>query len=171
MDSQLAKLQMAMVCYDQGDPKRIHHFLKVYSLAKLIGCQEGLPAAELFILETAAILHDIGIHPSEKKYGFSDGIYQQKEGPAEARKLMETQGGYSEEQIQRVCYLIAHHHTYTHIQGLDYQILVEADFLVNIYEDEMSEKAVEHVRQNIFKTQTGLNLLEKLYIIRYNPKS
>ena len=34
--------------------------------------------------------------------------------------------------IRRVEYLVGHHHTYKDIDGLDYQILVEADFLVNI---------------------------------------
>ena len=33
---------------------------------------------------------------------------------------------------ERVAYLIGHHHTYDKIEGMDYQILVEADFLVNI---------------------------------------
>ena len=43
--------------------------------------------------------------------------------------------GFAENVIERVCYLIGHHHTYTGIEGRDYQILVEADFLVNLYED------------------------------------
>lgn len=43
--------------------------------------------------------------------------------------------GFAENVIERVCYLIGHHHTYTGIDGRDYQILVEADFLVNLYED------------------------------------
>ena len=37
-------------------------------------------------------------------------------------------GGYTEEQIERVKYLVGHHHTYDNIDGLDYQILIEADF-------------------------------------------
>ncbi len=36
---------------------------------------------------------------------------------------------------ERVQYLIAHHHTYGNIDEMDYQILVEADFLVNIMEE------------------------------------
>ena len=101
------------------------------------------------ILESTAILHDIGIHVSEEKYGSSNGKYQEKEGPAEACKLLSSLGGYSKEQIDRICYLIAHHHTYNDIDGLDYQILVESDFLVNIYEDHLIPQAIENIRENI----------------------
>ena len=49
--------------------------------------------------------------------------------------------GYDEAVIDRVLFLIAHHHTYTGIEGEDYQILVEADFLVNLFEDGSSRKS------------------------------
>lgn len=164
MDEKHAKLIAAMVHYDKGDAKRIQHFLKVHDLAATIGKLEKLNKATQFILETAAILHDIGIHVSEQKYGSSSGKYQEIEGPIEAQKLMEELGGYTEEQIERVKYLIGHHHTYKNIEGMDYQILVEADFLVNIYEDEIKKDAVEYVKSNIFKTESGKQLLMNMYI-------
>ena len=55
--------------------------------------------------------------------------------------------------IERVCYLVGHHHTYTEIQGMDYQILVEADFLVNLYEDHLDKKSVLSALKKIFKTE------------------
>ena len=42
--------------------------------------------------------------------------------------------GFDAELIDRISYLIAHHHTVTGIDGMDYQILIEADFLVNAAE-------------------------------------
>ncbi|WRS28520.1 HD domain-containing protein [Oscillospiraceae bacterium MB08-C2-2] len=163
MDIQTAKLMTAMVQYDQGDAKRIQHFIKVHNLAAVIGKMESLEEDMQCILETAAILHDIGIHISEQKYGSSSGKYQEIEGPAEAEKLMLQVGGYSNEQIERVKYLIGHHHTYKNMVGLDYQILVEADFLVNLYEDASPHSAVESVRSKIFKTQTGIRLLDDMF--------
>lgn len=70
---------------------------------------------------------------------------------------------FEEDFIERICYLIGHHHTYHEINGLDYQILVEADFLVNIAEDQMEQKAILYCRDKIFKTKTGIELLESLY--------
>ena len=49
--------------------------------------------------------------------------------------------GYTPEACARICYLIGRHHTYTDIYGADYQILVEADFLVNLFEDNLSKEA------------------------------
>ena len=151
---------LAMMAYDHGDARRIQHFVKVHSFAATIGRMEGLDAETLFILESAAILHDIGIHKSEEKYGSSSGRYQEMEGPGEARKLLNELGDYTEEQTERICFLIAHHHTYTNIQGIDYQILVEADYLVNAYEDNLSEHAIRSFEQKVFRTASGKRLLE-----------
>lgn len=164
MNKQHAKLIAAMTAYDHGDAMRIQHLMKVHAFAALIGTMEQLPSHTLYILETAAIVHDIGIHVSEQKYGACDGNHQEMEGPAEARKLLEETGGYSNEVIDRVCFLVGHHHTYTQIDGQDYQILVEADFLVNGYEDHLSEQAIAHVKQKIFRTATGIRLLEEMYL-------
>lgn len=163
MKLQHAQLINAMTAYNQGDAKRIQHLIKVHSLAATIGTLEKLDEETLFILETAAIVHDIGIRVCERKYGSCDGKLQEKEGFIEARHMLEAQGHYTEAQIDRVCWLVAHHHTYKDITGTDYQILVEADFLVNIYEDGVSGQAIKNIRKNIFKTKTGLELLNIMY--------
>lgn len=163
MDRKLANLQMAMMEYDRGDARRIQHFIKVHDLAAMIGRLEDMPADELFVLEAAAILHDIGIHKSEEKYQSTAGKYQELEGPIEAEKLLCRQGGFSNSQINRIKYLIAHHHTYGDIQELDYQILVEADFLVNLYEDGSSMPVIKNVMKNIFRTKSGLRMLQAMY--------
>ena len=71
-----------MIAYDAGDARRIQHFLKVHTYAALIGREEQLPPDVQERLEVAAILHDIGIHAAEKKYGSAAGKYQEIEGPA-----------------------------------------------------------------------------------------
>ena len=132
----------------RGDAKRIQHFCKVHSYAKLIAETEGVEPKTLFILESAALTHDIGIHTCEEKYGNCNGKLQEKEGPAIAKKLL-GELGFAEDVSERVQYLIAHHHTYDSIDGIDYQILVEADFLVNIMEDNLPDKAALSAYQNI----------------------
>lgn len=153
----------SMIFYYAGDAKRINHFLKVYGFAKVIGSMEGLDDNIQQVLEIAAITHDIGIKNSEIKYNSSNGNYQQIEGPIEARKMLESLA-IDKDVIERVCWLIAHHHTYNNIDSIDYQILVEADFLVNIFEDETSIDSIKSIRQKIFKTQSGLNILDNLYL-------
>ena len=163
------ELLHAMIAYDRGDPKRIHHFLKVYEFAKLICAGEKVGDELRHITETAAIVHDIGIHLAEQKYGNGHGHYQEIEGPPEAKKMLEALG-YDTAVTERVCRLVSLHHTYTNIDGIDYQILVEADFLVNIYEHHENDSDGEAmraearaVRKTIFRTETGKELLDELY--------
>lgn len=147
-----------MIRYYSGDIKRINHFIKVYGFAKAIGELENLDEHTREILEVTAVVHDIGIKVSEEKYHSSAGHYQELEGPAVAKKMLSGMG-YEKTFIDRVCYLIAHHHTYTDMDGLDYQILVEADFLVNLNEDNVSIDGIRKVKENIFKTRAGLSFL------------
>lgn len=163
MKERIARLAEAMTAYDHGDARRIQHFIKVHDFAAAIGRIEQVGEPTLDILEAAALVHDIGIHLSEQKYGSSAGKYQELEGPAEARKLLGSVGGFSAGEIDRICFLVGHHHTYTGIDGIDYQILVEADFLVNIYEDGLDKKAALAARGNIFRTEAGIRLLNAMF--------
>ena len=65
--------------------------------------------------------------------------------------------------VQRICFLIAHHHTYQSVDDIDYQILIEADFLVNMFEEKMSKEQIQIAKEKYFKTQTGKQLVMDLY--------
>lgn len=159
---QLDDLFMDMIAYYDGDPKRIQHFTKVRSYARLIGIGEELDDASLFILEAAAYTHDIGIRVAEEKYGRCDGKLQEQEGPIIAQKML-SQLGFENYIVERICFLIGHHHTYDNIDGLDYQILVEADFLVNLYEDDAGNRAIDKAYKRIFKTETGKKIFRLMF--------
>ena len=102
------ELHFAMISLYSGDAKRIQHFCKVHSYAKLIAETENVDEDTLFILEAAALTHDIGIHFCEEKYGNCNGKLQEKEGPAIAKKLLADL--YFEEpvseRVQDFCYRI-----------------------------------------------------------------
>ena len=159
---QLDDLFMDMIAYYDGDPKRIQHFTKVHSYARLIGIGEELDDASLFILEAAAYTHDIGIRVAEEKYGRCDGKLQEQEGPIIAQKML-SQLGFENYIVERICFLIGYHHTYDNIDGLDYQILVEADFLVNLYEDDAGNRAIDKAYKRIFKTETGKKIFRLMF--------
>lgn len=158
----LNNLCKKMIGFYRGDPARIQHFLKVHSLARLIGQEEGMDEKSLYILEAAAYVHDIGIRPALEKYGRENGALQEQEGPAEAEKMMR-ELGFEEKVIQRVSYLTGHHHTYSKIEGLDYQILVEADFLVNYFENHTEQENIKKSVEKIFRTETGKRIAEEMF--------
>lgn len=163
---QLQQLMEAMIEYMGGDARRIQHFIKVHAIARLIGLQEKLDERTQFVLETAALTHDIGIKNGEAKFGIGkcSGKTQEVEGPPVAAKMLKRLG-FDESICERVCYLIAHHHTYTAINGIDYQILVEADFLVNFYEDGISKEAIKTACSRIFKTSSGIKICQQMFEI------
>ena len=165
MNKQLAQLMQAMIRYDGGDVPRIQHFVKVHDFAATIGVSENLDEETQFILEAAAILHDIGIHPAEAKYGNCNGKAQEELGPDKARKLLQEVGGFTDAQTERICWLIGHHHTYSNVTSADHRILLEADFLVNSFEDHIAPNGIATFREKVFRSPSAIDLLNKMWNI------
>lgn len=164
MRDDIAKLARAMIAYDSPDAARVNHALKVHGFASLIARSEGLSDSARFVVEACALLHDIGIHEAERKHGSNAGKFQEMEGPPIAERLIAESGVRIEGEIlERIKRIIGNHHSYRNIDGADFQILVEADFLVNIFEAGMEGPEVEKLRENIFKTGTGTSILTALY--------
>ena len=159
-----------MMAYYEGDAPRIQHFLKVHSFARLIGREESLDDGLQFILELSALVHDIGIRKAETLYGSSSGRYQEELGPDLAEKLL-VKYTITRDAIERIRYLVGHHHSYKDIDGPDYRILIEADFLVNMYEDEMSDSAIEAAYRNIFRTDAGKRICRTMYTRAFADRS
>lgn len=151
-----------MVQYFGPDAKRIQHFMKVWAFAKTIGEQEMLDEKMQYNLEISAIIHDIGIHVAEEKYNSTSGIYQQIEGPSISDMLL-LNLGFDRSIIDRVHFLVANHHTYSNIQDMDHQILIESDFLVNAYEDSLDSDTIRNFRDTVFQTATGTKMLNDMY--------
>jgi len=151
------------ILYNGNDVKRINHLLKVFSFAHHIGIMEKCDVKTREIIDISAILHDIGIHEAERKHNSNAGKWQEIEGPPVANELLKD---FNLDDVikDRILFLIGHHHQYNAIDGIDFQILVEADFLVNIHEDGIEEKSIKSIKEKIFKTKNGTNLLEKLYL-------
>lgn len=159
----ISQLLIAACTYNGADPARNQHLLKVHNYSRMIASGEKLDAHTQFITEAAAVLHDIGIHEAERIHGSSAGVYQQMEGPAIAQQIL-AEFALPEDDITRICWLIAHHHTYRPIDGIDHQILLEADFLVNAHEEPFTTAQIVHFYQNIAATETGKALLKLHYL-------
>lgn len=153
-----------MLALFSGDARRCQHFIKVASLAKHLAESEGADAELIELVEAAGLVHDCGIKNGEAKYGTGHctGKIQEEEGPAVARELLQ-KVGYEDAKVERICYLVGHHHTYDNIDGLDYQLLVEADFLVNFYEDGTPKENIAKAVEKIFRTQSGLALVRTMF--------
>ena len=146
--------------YFSGMPSQAQHLLKVRGFAMLIGRAEGLDERTLRVLGAAAVVHDVGIPPALAKYSSAEGRYQEELGPQAARSLMQ---GWPEEEVERVCWLVAHHHHDRDIADADHQILVEADWLVNLFEGKAPPERVREIHEAVFRTGMGRRLCRAMY--------
>ena len=70
---------------------------------------------------------------------------------------------FSSKFVERVCWLVGHHHTYEGVDGIDHRILLEADFLVNADESGASPEAIREMYEKVFRTYGGRKLLKEMY--------
>ena len=152
-----------MIAASGGNVHDIDHLLRVWSYAKLIGEAEGLDDQTQTLLEIAAITHDIACPYCREVYGAATGKDQEREGARLAAEFL--QGfGLTAAQIDRVCFLIAHHHSPADISTLDLQILIEADYLANATENSYSEANVCGFLSKICKTAAGQRLIRSILL-------
>ena len=106
----IAQIMEKMIAFSEGNIHDITHLSCVWTYAKTIGELEGLDADTQFILEVAAITHDIACPLCRKKYGNTNGKYQEQEGAPLVREFL-ADTGMTAAQIDRVAYLVGHHHS------------------------------------------------------------
>lgn len=163
MEATKPALIQAMEAYFDRDAKRISHAHRVAGYAEKLLKQEG---GDYPIVIAAALLHDIGIHVAERKYGSTSGKYQEKEGPPIARHILSGLR-FKPDQIEEVCEIIAHHHSPGKVNTRNFKILYDADWLVNL-RDEYDVRDKDKLRQiieKVFLTPSGKALAEELYLL------
>ena len=164
MTDRIRRLFLRMIEFDRGEPELIQHFTKVAIYCRLIADGEGLDRHTAEVLEAAALVHDIAIPLCNRLYGSHPGHLQEKEGPALARSILGED--FSPQETERVCQLVGEHHTYAPIDGLDHQILIEADFLVNSFENQHPPETLQNTWRNIFATPTGRSVYALMFGLR-----
>ena len=157
-----AQIMQKMITYSDGNIHDIDHFIRVWTYARTIGELEHLDGETQYILEAAAILHDIACPLCRKKYGNTEGRHQEEEGTELAWEFL-SDAGVTEEQRKRIAYLVGHHHTFTGIDGLDWQILVEADYIANATENAYSKHNVRSFIQTVMKTDSAKRLAAAVF--------
>lgn len=146
-------------------PFGIEHTLKVLQNAEDIMNGENIGEEEKELIRIVAILHDIGAVKAQKKYGSIDGVYQEIEGPAVAREILQ-KVGYNKN-IERICFIIGNHHTPSKIDGIDFQIQWEADLLENltVMDKQKEQQKIKKCIEENFKTVTGNKIAYERFII------
>ena len=158
----IAEIMKKMIADSHGSLHDIDHFIKVHSYAKTIVELEGVDADTLFILEAAAIVHDIACPGLRERFGRCDGKAQEREGMPLARELL-AEFKLAPAQLDRIVFLVGHHHTPDEVDGIDYRILLEADYIVNAGESGCSRENIKNARDRLFETDAGREILADIY--------
>lgn len=158
----------AMENYFGEDTRRINHAHRVTAYAeRLLGSEKG----DYPIVMGAAVLHDIGIHQAEKKYGSPGGKFQEIEGPPIARLIL-GELEFEPEHIEEICEIIGHHHSPGEINTQNFKILYDADWLVNLgdeYNIQERDK-LSNIVETVFLTESGRSLAGEIYLTETSPK-
>ena len=144
-----------MAYYSKGNLHDIDHFLRVWGYARDIADGECLSKRERYVLEVAAITHDIACPLCREKYGNTDGKNQEREGAVLVRAFLRD-AGIPGELLERIVFLVGHHHSYDAVDGTDYQILLEADYIANALENHTPPSAVRQALKSVFRTKSGI---------------
>ena len=160
----IAQLMEKMLAFSEGNLHDIDHLIRVWTYARTIGELEGLDPETQYVLEAAAIVHDIACPLCREKYGNTHGKHQEEEGALMTRDFLQDTG-MPAERIERVVYLVAHHHTFTGVDGIDYQILLEADYLANASENGYQKEQIEAFLARTVKTASGARLIRSVFCL------
>lgn len=149
--------------YFDADGRRIGHAERVLAYAEsLLSEVDGADAA---VVTAAAILHDIGIHEAERRHGSCSGSFQEIEGPPIAKAMME-ELGLDEFFVNEVCEIIANHHSPGKVETLNFKLLYDADWLVNLADeyDVGDREKIEKLIGLIYLTDAGRRRARQVYL-------
>jgi putative nucleotidyltransferase with HDIG domain len=154
------RIAFEMKRYFGQDVKSINHAINTAKYAdEILRIEGGNP----IVVFGGAYLHDSGKKNSKEKYGSSANEFHEKEGAEVAREIL-IKLNVPRGLIDEICDIISHHHHPKSNETLNFQIVYEADCLVNIesgFSNEMGERRKVDLKN--FKTKTGKRLAEELF--------
>lgn len=153
--------------YFQDDKKRIEHALQVTNYAEKLIRLYNKNSINPEVIIYAAILHDIGIKNAETKYNSCAGKYQEIEGPPVAKKILSL-FPISKSIIDEVCTIIGNHHSPGLINTVNFKILYDADWLVNLPQihnlNDKKKEEIGNIIEKLYLTNAGKKLAKDIFI-------
>lgn len=158
------RVAIEMKRYFKNDFRRIGHASRVARYAERIGKKEN---GNLAVILAAAYLHDIGIHEAEKKHGSTAAEFQEAEGPAVARSILQKLGA-QDELINEVCDIIGHHHHPRSKDTINFKVVYDSDLLENMEEKKkngsMDRDATGRFIEKSFLTAAGRDMAKEILL-------
>ena len=164
-----SKIMKEMILYYGNNLKKINEFLNVYTYSKIIGELENLDEKRQELLEVYAITNNISNNELEKKDEIESLTFKKMHGPNIVSEMLK-KIGYDEDLIKKAVQQIQSNNFEKivegeefSIDGLDLQILLEANFLADAVLGKIDKKNFEHARLNLFRTKSGKDIFEAMF--------
>lgn len=122
------RLVKVIADFFEDDYRRINHAIEVLKYAERTMAEH--PTADEEIVIASALLHDVGIKPSEAELGYNNGKTQELYGPAIAANLL-AENNFAAQKIEKVTQIIGNHHSPSRYDYIELEILKIADRIVN----------------------------------------
>lgn len=71
----------------------------------------------------------------------------------------------AESQTDRISHVVGHHHTYEGVNGRDWQILLEADYIVNASENGYTKENIRNFLNRHARTIAGKRLIQEVFCL------
>jgi HD domain len=159
-----AELLSELASHFGEDERRIEHAMMVLGHAEALLAR--VPNADPVVVVAAAITHDFGIVEAERRHGKSTGTLQEKYGPDLVAPVLR-RVGLGDEKVGEVCDIIASHHSPPLQPSVNFNLLYESDWLVNIHDFPVilaDRKRLESFIVKNFHTDAGLRRAYELLL-------
>ena len=146
--------------YAAEDPLQIAHTQAVIDYTERIAELEGLAARRIFLLKTAALLHDIGCPAARAAYGKSLPPYQEAEGERIVRELLPKYPEFTAAEADYLARVVGSHHRIGPAKELRFEPLFEADLIVNLLEGYFERAKAGFYREKMVTTAAGRKVFD-----------
>ena len=152
--------------YADRDVSQIAHTLCVVAYTHLLAVSEAYDSGRIQRLEMAALLHDIGCPDAQLKYGNSLPVNQQKEGVRIVAEWSAHEPFASPDDAQWIAQVVATHHNALKAVELGFEVLFEADLIVNLLEGYYPIEQAAALLHNAVRTPSGKALFSRLFALK-----
>lgn len=158
------RLFLKIIAYfSEVESQQIPHTLNVAYFTRIIARNENESEHRIILLETAAMLHDIGCPISKKKYGNSLPVNQEKEGRIIATEMLATETWLSIEEKEWIAEVVGTHHRRKFADELNYGAVFDADIIVNTLEGYYPAAKADTYYKMLF-TDTGRIIFSETFL-------
>ena len=149
--------------YAAEDPLQIAHTQAVIDYTERIAELEGLPERRIFLLKTAALLHDIGCPAARAAHGKSLPPYQEAEGERIVRELLPKYPEFTAAEADYLARVVGSHHRIGPAKELGFEPLFEADLIVNLLEGYYERAKAAFYRDKMVTTASGRRVFDAVF--------